>query len=257
MGLVELTEKEQEARRRACLALDVPTVRDALSLSNLLSSYFKIFKVGKQLHIASGNEGIPIIERIHATNHDEEGNVFPDLKLYDKPSTVYEASKECAVPGVYMFSLHVAGGEEMCKKALEGAYEGAEKRCIERPKVIGVTVLTSLDDKDLQTQYLRIGFDDLVRRRTELAREWGLDGIVCPANKAGGLEKEFGSDLLYVTPGIEWAGKKGDDQKQLSPPDLAVRGCKNSILVIGSAVTKAENPEATAYEILKAMAKEL
>ena len=145
----------------------------------------------------------------------------------------------------------------MCRKAVEGAAKGAEKRGIERPKVIGVTVLTSLSDEDLEAQSLGIKYDDLVRRRTELARKWGLDGIVCPASKAGALEKEFGSDFVYVTPGIEWKGKQGAGQKQLYTPDLAVRDCSCSILVIGSAITKAQDKKATAYEILQAMAREL
>src|SRR3989338_3598678 len=122
------------------------------------------------------------------------------------------------------------------------------------PYVIGVTVLTSLNDEDLAAQHLGIKYDDLVRRRTELAREWGLAGIVCPANKAGALEKEFGSDFLYVTPGIEWGGNAGEGQKQLYTPDMAVRDCHSSILVFGSAVSKAVDRRATAYAILRAMA---
>jgi orotidine-5'-phosphate decarboxylase len=162
----------------------------------------------------------------------------------------------------------------MCKKAVEGAYEGAQARGIERPKVIGVTVLTSLSDEDLKAQGLDITYDALVKKRTELAKEWGLDGVVCAASKAGELEK-MGYDFIKITPGIKWAGKQGAGQKQLYTPDLAVRDCKNSILVIGSAMTKAgnvydendkkkllqkgtaEDRRATAYEILQAMSKEL
>lgn len=118
-------------------------------------------------------------------------------------------------------------------------------------------MLTSLGDEDLAAQNLGILYDDLVMRRTELAVEWGLDGIVCPANKAGALEKHFGSNLLYVTPGIAWAGKHGAGQKQLYTPDLAVKDCRNSILVLGSAITKAEERRNTAGEILKAMATNL
>ncbi len=250
---MNLTEKEQEAKERVCLALDVPTVQKALDLASELSDYVGTFKVGKQLHTAAGNQGINIIREIR----DRKGNTFLDLKYHDTENTVYEASKAAAVAGVYVFNIHIAGGEEMCKKAVEGAYEGARINRIERPKVIGVTVLTSLDDDDLKTQHLGIGYDELVHRRTELAKEWGLDGVVCAANKAGGLEKEFGSDFLYVTPGIKWDGKQGTGQKQLYTPDKAVQDCSNSILVIGSAITKAEDKRSTAYEILQAMAKYL
>jgi orotidine-5'-phosphate decarboxylase len=249
----ELTEKERAARKRTCLALDVPTVQDALDLAALLSAYVGMFKVGKQLHTAAGNENVNIIKEIHQRG----GDVFLDLKLHDTPNTVYEACRACTVQGVYMFNVHIAGGEAMCKKALEGAYEQAQVSGIEKPKVIGVTVLTSLSDQDLAEQHLNITYNDLVIRRTELAVQWGLEGIVCPANKAGELEKRFGSDFLYVTPGISWAGKHGEGQKQLYTPDLAVRNCTSSILVLGSAITKAEDKRLTAYEILQTMAREL
>ena len=249
----ELNEKEKIARKRVCLALDVPTAQDALELAAELSDYVGTFKVGKQLHTAAGNEGVNIVEEIH----NRGGNIFLDLKFHDTPNTVYEAGRACAVPGVYIFNIHIAGGETMCKKALEGAYEGARAKGIDRPKVIGVTVLTSLSDEDLTVQNLGINYDDLVMRRTELAVKWGLDGVVCPANKAGELEKKFSSDFLYVTPGIAWGGKHGDGQKQLYTPDMAVRDCRNSILVLGSAITKAENRKKTACEILQAMVEAL
>lgn len=268
--MIELTEKEIKAKKRVCLALDVSTVDEAKELAGNISDFIDIFKIGKELHISAGNERKNIIEDICADilgfNIEKkefirismkDKKLFLDLKLHDTPQTVYGASKACAVPGIYMFNLHIAGGEKMCKKAIEGAQAGADLYKIERPKVIGVTVLTSLSDEDLTAQHLGIKYDDLVMRRTELAREWGLDGIVCPANKAGELERRFGSDFLYVTPGIEWGGKKGEGQKQLYTPNLAVKDCKNSILVIGSAITKAEDKTATAYEILQSMAKEL
>ena len=156
-----------------------------------------------------------------------------------------------------MFNVHVAGGEKMCRKAVEGANENARFMGIERPKVIGVTVLTSLDDLDLTTLGYGYQLDTLVKRNTALAQEWGLDGVVCPANKAGALEKEFGNKFLYVTPGISYGGVQGVGQKQIYDPAQAVKDCKNSILVIGSAITKAEDRRKTAYEILQSMAKNL
>lgn len=249
---IQLTEKEQEARKRVCLALDVPTVQIGLDLAKELSDFVGTYKVNS-LFDAAANEGVDIIGEINQRG----GSVFKDLKFHDTPNTVFNYARESAVPGVYVFNLHVAGGEAMCKKAMEGSYEGAQARGIERPKVIGVTVLTSLSDEDLRAQGLDITFDDLVRRRTELAKKWGLDGIVCPASKAGALEKEFGSDFAYVTPGIKWAGKAGEGQKQLYTPDKAVQDCSSSILVIGSAITKAEDKRGTAYQILQSMANHL
>ena len=255
----KLTEKEQQAARRTCIALDVPTTMDALNLANELSPFGFIYKVGKQIHTAACNAGVPIVREIYQGG----GEVFLDLKFHDTPNTVYEATKAAIVPGVRIVNLHISGGEKMCKEAVRGAYEaataqGAIQRGIIAPYVIGVTELTSLDDNDLAVQGLGIQYNDLVLRRTELAKKWGLQGVVCPANKAGELERRFGGDgFLFVTPGIEWGGNKGDGQKQLYTPDLAVRDCKNSILVVGSAITKAKDKKATAYEILQAMAKEL
>ena len=114
-----LTEKEQEAKKRVCLALDVPTVDEALVLSRGLSDYVGMCKIGKELHTVACNEGVPIIKEIF----DRKGAVFLDLKFHDTPNTVYGASKASAVSGVSFFNIHVAGGEEMCKKAIEGAYE--------------------------------------------------------------------------------------------------------------------------------------
>ena len=255
--MVELRAKERAARERVCLALDTSDAAAAVTLANELSAYVGFFKVGKELHTAAAQEGFRIVDKINDTTHDRKGNVFLDLKFHDTPPTVYGASIAAAVSGVRMFNIHIAGGKEMCMKALEGAYEGSERWVIKRPKVIGVTVLTSLDDADLAIQGLNVKYDDLVARRTELARQWNLAGVVCTANKAGELEKQFGSDFLYVTPGIKWAGKHGAGQKQLYTPDRAVRDCSNSILVIGSAITGAEDRKATAYAILQSMAQYL
>jgi orotidine-5'-phosphate decarboxylase len=255
--MIELTEKEKIAKERVCLALDVPTVQDSLKLAEELSDLVGMFKVGKELHTSAGNEGINIVNEIYKRG----GSVFLDLKLHDTPQTVYRAAKACTVPGVKMFNVHISGGEKMCKEAIRGAYEEATSAKNQgkhiAPYIIGVTELTSLDDHDLEMQGLGIKYDDLVARRSGLAVLWGLNGIVCPASKAGSLERELGDRLMYVTPGIEWGGKKGDGQKQVYTPDFAVRDCKNSILVIGSAITKADDKRGTAYEILKIMAKEL
>jgi len=260
--MVDLNEKEQTARMRACIALDMKSegeqnVHDSLALASRMAPYIGTAKVGKQPHTEAGNAGIKIVEKLYDDGKGIES--FFDLKFHDTPNTVFQASKAATIPGVYVFNIHIAGGEEMCKKAVDGAKEAAEARGIKAPRVIGVTVLTSLDDEDLAKQGLGISYDDLVMRRTELAREWGLGGIVCAANKAGALEKRFGFDenFVYVTPGIKWAGIQGKGQKQLYTPGMGARDCRNSIQVWGSAVTKADNMELAAYEMLQDMAKEL
>jgi orotidine-5'-phosphate decarboxylase len=239
----KLTDTEQISRRRTCLAVDVPNVADAVALARQLSDLVGMFKVGKEIHTAAGTEGIDIIYSMSESG----ASVFLDLKFHDTPATVYGAARAAAVNGVYMFNLHVSGNELMCRKALEGAMKGADERGIQRPKVIGVTELTSLNQKDLDEQFgtdasgkSLVIYEDLVMRRTELARKWGLDGVVCPANQAGALEQRFGQ-WLYVTPGIKFRGVANIGQQQLDTPDGAVQACKSSILVLGSAITHAGN----------------
>jgi len=246
-----LTEKEETARRRLCLALDTPTIYDGIRTAYELADLVGLFKIGKILHTDAVNEGVPFIRLISENGRFD--NIFLDLKFNDIPNTVHGAAKASAVPGVRMFNLHVDGGEAMCKKAVEGAYEGSHARGIARPYVIGVTVLTSHNDDTLAAQGLGVKYSDLVRHRTELARKWGLDGVVCAANQAGALEKEFGSGFLYVTPGIESGGRAGADQKQLYTPDRAVQDCSNSILVTGRAILTALDRRAAAYDMLQAM----
>lgn len=253
----KLTEKEQVARQRSCLALDFETTEEAMRVAMAQVPYFGVFKIGKELHSAACNEGVPIVHEVYHLNYTADPNVFLDLKLHDTPNTVYKAVMTGIVPGVRFIDLHVAGGEEMCKKAVEAAYKRADELRIPRPEVIGVTVLTSLSDEDLEAQGLGISYDSLVKRRTELALEWGLDGIVCPAKKAGAIEAEFGDHFTKITPGIKWKGKQREGQKQVYTPDQAVREANNSILVLGGAVTTAEDPIATAYEIIQAMAANL
>jgi len=253
--VAQLNGNEEKARKRVCLALDVQTVREALALADGFSDVVGSMKVGKTLHATACNEGVPIVERIY----ERGGQVFLDLKLHDTPDQVYGAAQQCTIPGVYMFNVHIAGGEKMCREAVRGAREAAASRGIPTPKVIGVTVLTSIDNSDLAAEGLYdskgepLKFDDLMLRRTELAKNWGLDGIVCPAIKAGELEKRFG-EWCYVTPGIKYAGVQNVGQKQLDTPDGAVQACKSSILVIGSAITKAPDRRQTAKDILKSMA---
>jgi len=98
--MFKLTKKEQEARKRICLALDVSDVKEALTLVDELSDYVGMFKIGKQLHIAAGNQSINIVQAIR----DKGGEIFLDLKLHDTPNTVFQVSKECSVPGVCIFN---------------------------------------------------------------------------------------------------------------------------------------------------------
>jgi len=246
---MKLSRKERIAKERVCLAVDVQSTREAFAYADGFSDVVGMIKIGKATNQAAVNEGVPLLRRLNQTSM----NVFLDLKLKDTPDQVYLAAKQCTVPGVYMFNVHVDGGEKMCREAVRGATEAAAARGIPKPKVIGVTSLTSLDESDLSSICINEKVTDHVIHMAKRAKQWGLDGIVCPANLAGKLEKKFGK-WEYVTPGIKYAGVQNTGQKQLDTPDGSVQKCKHNRLVIGSAITKSQNPRKTAHEILQVMA---
>ncbi len=252
---MNLTSTEKEARKRVCLAIDVPNAKEAMDLMDELYGLIGMTKIGKELHTNVGNEGQDII----GLARTYEIGSFLDLKFHDTPNTVYGAAKAAAAPGVSIFNVHIAGGEMMCKKAMEGAVDGARYSGIEKPKVIGVTVLTSLDDDDCEAVGLVGPVSDLVLRRAEKAAEWGLDGIVCAAKDVAGIKNSLPEDFLYVTPGIKApiSGIVREGQKRVYTPGRAVQDCNNSILVVGGAITKAEDMRQAAYEVLQDMARYL
>jgi orotidine-5'-phosphate decarboxylase len=253
-----LTDAEERARQRVALALDFPSVEDAIHTAEDLGDRVGMFEVGTELHIASERKGGGIVRRLRSFSPDGAANVLLDLKLLDTPQTVRKASFQSAVPGVSAFNIHVSGGEAMAQAALEGAQQGAGVYRIPRPKVIGITVLTSLDDADLEKDGHGMKYVELVHHRTNLAKRWGLDGVVCPAKLAGAMEAEHGSDLLYVGLGIKWEEPggvlHGEGHKQLYTADRAAAESTTGIFVIGSAITKAPDPRDRAYQILKLMA---
>lgn len=244
---MQLTSHEQLARQRVCIALDTEDTNQALEWATRLSPYAGSFKIGKSLHLTAGLEKRNIIEEIAKVG----GESFLDLKFHDTPDQVEKASRSATTPGVYMFNIHVAN-ENMCKAAVYGAQDQALKLGIKKPLVIGVTELTSNDDKDLEILGSKLSYKESVLNKTNLAQKYGLDGIVCPAKIAGGLEMKF-NGLLYVTPGLKMGEIANKRQKQLYEPSNAVKDCKNSILIIGSAITKAPDMEAQAYRALQEM----
>ena len=255
---IELTDKETLGRKRFCLAIDhVSKPQEALDIAGELSDFFAFVKTGSTVHTKACEEGMPIVRMLYKQGIES----FLDLKFHDTPDQVYGSARAAVYPGVAMFNMHISSGEKACREAVRGVYDGAAERKIDRPLLIGVTELTSIDDAELAKQGLNVKFDDLVLRRAELAREWGLDGIVCPASKAGELEKRFGK-WTYVTPGISHGGVQNVGQKQVTTVESVAQASQNAILVIGSALlgTKKdpkprETWRPTAYEMLQIMAK--
>ncbi|MBU0907641.1 MAG: orotidine-5'-phosphate decarboxylase [Nanoarchaeota archaeon] len=247
-----LTEKEMRAKKMVCLPLDgLDSLHDLSARVEELSPVVGLFKIGKETFTRFGPEAVRVV-------HGYGADVFLDLKYHDIPNTVMGAADAAAMLGVRIFNVHASGGLEMMRAAVEGARSGAERYGMEVPKVIAVTVLTSIDQGIMNDQLRVPGLvEDQVLHYAFLAHQAGLDGIVCSAADLGAIRDKLPSGFTYVTPGIK--GTKtpaGTDQKRVFSPGSAVRD-GSSILVVGRAIT---GPETSAgrlragYEVLEDMA---
>lgn len=210
-------------KEKIIIALDVNTIKEEEKLLDILSPHIKIFKVGMELFYSCGPKSIDIIRK-----YDRE--IFLDLKFHDIPNTVKNSARAITRLGVFMFNVHVSGGSEMMKAALEGAGEESEKMGIDRPRILGVTVLTSLE---------ACGEDVLDLAKS--AKESGLDGIVTSPQEANLIRKKIGNDFLIVTPGVRPEGSDKGDQKRTATPEQAFEAGADYI-VMGRPITKAKDP---------------
>lgn len=243
---MKLTQKQQQARSKICLVLDnIKTMEELENIVNELSPVVGMFKIGKETFTHLGTESVKLVQK-------QESNFFLDLKYHDIPNTVKGAASAATELGVYMFNVHCTGGLEMMKAAVEGAKNTAEKYNIKKPKIIGVTVLTSIDENILKNELLiEKPLNEYVLHLAKMAQEAGLDGIVCSANDVEFLKPYFEEDFMFVTPGIKGVSTSaGADQKRVSSPSGAIKA-GSSILVIGRAITNAPDRKKAAYEILK------
>ena len=211
------------------IALDFPTSKEALNFVEQLSPKDCILKVGLQLYVAAGPS---LIKQIISRGF----KVFLDLKFHDIPNTVAGACKSAAELGVWMINVHAAGGSAMLQAAVESL-----KTFDNPPLLIGVTVLTSMDDTQLESSGVKRSANLQVKHLASLAANCGLDGVVCSAMEAEMLRREQGSDFILVTPGIRPAGSDAGDQQRIMTPVQAKRNGA-SYLVIGRPVTEAADP---------------
>lgn len=211
------------------VALDYPSAAAATKLVERLDPMLCKLKVGKELFTAAG----PIwVEHLVRKGYD----VFLDLKFHDIPHTVAQACKAAANLGVWMVNVHALGGRAMMNAARE-ALESAPHR----PKLIAVTVLTSMGRSDLADLGISEEPQELVRRLAGLTRDCHLDGVVCSAQEAAMLRRELGPEFCLVTPGIRPASAGKDDQTRIMTPAEALRAGSN-YLVIGRPITQAGDP---------------
>jgi len=231
------------AAERLCVALDGTDRGWIESMASTLARSAGWLKVGLEAFTAHG----PGLVRQVV---DSGPRVFLDLKLHDIPNTVRRAAANCASLGVQMFNVHASGGSAMLQAAVEGAREGAEGL---PPKVIAVTVLTSLDADGLA----ELGVDwhprELVVHWARMAQDCGVDGVVASAREAAAIREACGPGFLIITPGIRPAWSATDDQRRIVTPAEAVeRGA--DILVVGRPITRAADPAAAAARVLEELA---
>ena len=219
------------------VALDMESER-ALELAKKLNPLECKVKVGSQLFTA---DGPIIIEKLNELGFD----IFLDLKFHDIPNTVKKAVEVAIKMGVWMLNVHSLGGKEM----LRAAYEVVEKASI-KPLLVGVTVLTSLNDKSLKEVGLGLNTEDQVLLLAELCQTEGLNGVVCSANELSVLRKHLEEDFLLVTPGIRSSGQESDDQKRISTASEAISNGADYI-VIGREISNEIDPSEKIRQILE------
>ena len=207
----------ETAREKLIVALDVDTAGRALDLFESLRDVVGMFKVGSQLFTAAGPD---IVRQIVARG----GRVFLDLKFHDIPNTVAAAGVEAARLGVSIFNVHASGGAEMMKRTAWSVAETAEQEGLPKPKVIAVTLLTSLDAKSLQKIGINAEPQAQVAALARMAADSGLDGVVASPHEIEMIrEAVTRPDFLIVTPGIRTAADPTDDQRRAMNAAEAVR----------------------------------
>ncbi len=236
--------KKQDPKDRLILALDVDSKKEAERLGDLLKGYVDIFKIGSQLFTAFGPEVVTSV-----TN--KGGKVFLDLKFHDIPNTVAKACVEAAKLGVYMMNVHAMGGKEMMRQCKEAVFEFCLKEQRPQPMVLGVTILTSIDQALLKKE---LGIDHPIEEQVlhlvQLAKEAGLDGVIASPKEIGIIREACGEDFLIVTPGIRLSGSERNDQRRTAAPKEAIRSGADYI-VVGRPILDAEDPVAAVEAIIK------
>ncbi|MEN6371367.1 MAG: orotidine-5'-phosphate decarboxylase [Armatimonadota bacterium] len=235
------------SKDRIIVALDVDSAEKAVELVKSLKGEVGAFKVGLELFNVTGPA---IFDELKAAGAEK---IFYDAKFHDIPNTVASAVRAAVRNNVWMLNVHASGGCAMMRAAAEAAKEEAAKLGIDPPKLIGVTILTSIDNMTL-TDELRVasGLVNQVMHLAQLAQSAGLDGVVASPNEVKYIRDVTGPDFLIVTPGVRPAGADVGDQKRVMTPADAIR-TGSSYLVIGRPITRAENPAEAARKIAAEM----
>ncbi len=224
---------------RLIVALDTGNLADAVRLVKRLQGVIRYVKIGSILFTA---EGPAAIQRLRALGCE----VFLDLKFHDIPSTVERSCRAAVRHGVSMLTVHASGGREMLEAAARGVSSEAHRLGVRRPRVVGVTVLTSVGASSAKSVSARV-----VQLAGE-SRRAGLDGVVASAHEAPAIRRRVGTSCLIVCPGIRLAGSSRADQRRVaSPREAMARGA--DFLVVGRPITEANDPKRVVIDIMKEM----
>ncbi|MBD8686107.1 MULTISPECIES: orotidine-5'-phosphate decarboxylase [unclassified Rhizobium] len=226
------------ARERLIVGLDLPTVAEAEKIVNALGDDVVFYKIGHQLAFAGGLE---FAKELAASGK----KIFLDMKLLDIDNTVASGVENIAKMGMSMLTLHAY------PKAMRAAVRAAQGSDL---TLLGVTVLTSMDDADLIEAGYQGDARSLVMKRAAQARDAGMGGIVCSAEESAAVREIVGADMAVVTPGIRPAGSDAGDQKRVVTPFDAIEA-GSSHLVVARPIVKAADPKAAARAILDEMSK--
>ncbi len=230
----ELAQKSS----RIVVALDYPSMDQALAMASRLDPTLCRVKVGKELFTRSGPA---VIDALHRLGFE----VFLDLKFHDIPNTTAKAVVAAAEMGVWMVNVHASGGRKM----MEAARNQLDKLTGPKPLLIAVTVLTSMLAEDLQQMGVHEEPEIQVQRLARLAQQSGMDGVVCSAQEARLLKRQLGEGFQLVTPGIRPAGAEvGDQQRIMTPAQAVLEG--SDYLVVGRPITQAADPIIALQQVL-------
>lgn len=242
-----------QPEQRVLVAIDTPDLERATRLSRDLTGLVGGLKLGLEFFNGVGPDGVRQVGRA-ALEETPRGApaaqqpIFLDLKFHDIPNTVAGAVRSVVPLGPMIINVHASGGPAMMKAALDAANFAAEPLGIVRPIVIAVTVLTSMDEDDLDAVGQRGPASDQVVRLAELTQKCGLDGVVCSPREITRIREACGPDFRLIVPGIRPVGSAQDDQKRVMTPAEALKAGADW-LVIGRPITAAPDPRAAAAEI--------
>jgi orotidine-5'-phosphate decarboxylase len=217
------------SKHKIILALDVNDKGYALDIVDRFSEQIEIFKVGLELFSSAGPSVVNAI-------NDRGKKVFLDLKFHDIPNTVSRAAQAATRLSVHMFNIHISNGLEAMKKCRDTVVETCLKENLEKPKMLGVTVLTSLNQEILKNELsIHHSLRTHVRHLSKLALEAGLDGVIASGHEVSMIRKHCGNNFLIITPGIRPSWRPPDDQKRTMTPREAMREGAD-YLVIGRSI---------------------